>query len=99
MTPRKLTLALSIVALVASGNALAAEFNFLKPGQVELTKLVPPPPPLGSEAEKQDMAGVLDVQKTRTPEQSKRELWKTTVCQSISTTTCSDRISRLQIFR
>jgi acid phosphatase (class A) len=75
MTPRKLTLALSILALAAGGNAFAAEFNFLKPGQVELTKLVPPPPPpLGSEAEKQDMAGVLEVQKTRTPQQSKRAL-------------------------
>lgn len=74
MTARKLTLALSILALAATGNVFAAEFNFLKPGQVELTKLVPPPPPLGSEAEKQDMAGVLEVQKTRTPEQSKRAL-------------------------
>ena len=51
MTARKLMLALSILALSAGGNAFAAEFNFLKPGQVELTKLVPPPPQLGSEAE------------------------------------------------
>ena len=57
MTARKLTLALSILALAAGGNAFAAEFNFLKPGQVDLTKLVPPPPAIGSEAEKQDMAG------------------------------------------
>jgi len=74
MTARKLTLVLSILVLSASSNAFAAEFNFLKPGQVELTKLVPPPPPLGSEAEKLDMAGVLEVQKTRTPQQSKRAL-------------------------
>jgi acid phosphatase (class A) len=74
MTMRELTLALSILALAAGGNAFAAEFNFLKPGQVELTKLVPPPPALGSEAEKQDMAGVLEVQKTRTPQQTKRAL-------------------------
>jgi acid phosphatase (class A) len=74
MTARKLMLALSILALSAGGNAFAAEFNFLKPGQVELTKLVPPPPQLGSEAEKQDMAAVLEVQKTRTPQQSKRAL-------------------------
>jgi acid phosphatase (class A) len=74
MTGRKLTLALSILALSAGGNAFAAEFNFLKPHQVELTRLVPPPPVPGSEAEKRDMAGVLEVQKTRTPEQSKRAL-------------------------
>jgi acid phosphatase (class A) len=74
MTARKLTLALSILVLSASANAFAAEFNFLKPGQVDLTKVVPPPPPLGSEAEKQDMAAVLEVQKTRTPQQAKRAL-------------------------
>ena len=74
MTARKLTLVLSILVLSASANAFAAEFNFLKPGQVELTKLVPPPPPLGSEAEKLDMAAVLEVQKTRTPQQGKRAM-------------------------
>ncbi len=74
MTARKLTLALSILALTTGGNAFAAEFNFLRPGQVELTKLVPPPPPADSEAEKQDMAAVLEVQKTRSPQQSKRAM-------------------------
>jgi acid phosphatase (class A) len=74
MAVRKLTLALSILILSAGANAFAAEFNFLKPGQLELTKLVPPPPPLGSEAEKQDMAAVLEVQKTRTPQQGKRAM-------------------------
>ena len=74
MTTRELALALSILLLSHSGNAFAQSFNFLTPGRVELVKVVPPPPPLTSEAQKQDMAGVLEVQKKRTPEGNKRAL-------------------------
>ena len=74
MAARKITLALFAVTALSGSACFAQDFNFLSPGKVELTKLLPPPPALGSEAEKQDMAGVLEVQKTRTPQQSKRAL-------------------------
>jgi acid phosphatase (class A) len=72
MIARKLTLALSILALSAGGNAFAAEMNFLAPHSVELLKILPPPPAPNSEAQKQDMADVMEVQKNRTPEIVKR---------------------------
>jgi acid phosphatase (class A) len=72
MSARDLALVLSILVLSLSGNALAQDMNFLTANKVELLKLLPPPPPPNSEAQKQDMAGVLEVQKNRTPVGVKR---------------------------
>ena len=74
MTMRKFTLSLCILLPFASGDALAQEWIFLKPKQVELLKIVPPPPPLNSEAQKEDMDAVLEVQKKRTPAGVKRAM-------------------------
>jgi acid phosphatase (class A) len=73
----RLSLALSVSCLLLASQGASAQgekFNFLKPNQVDLLRLVPPPPPANSQAEKEDMAGVLEVQKNRTPERSKRAL-------------------------
>src|SRR5262245_21356777 len=72
MTARKLTLAVSILALAAGGDVFAAEMNFLPPHSVELLRVLPPPPPPDSKQQKEDMAGVMEVQKNRTPEIVKR---------------------------
>jgi acid phosphatase (class A) len=76
MTTRKLTLALSILLLVAggNGNAFAAGMNYLTGRNIDLTKLLPPPPPADSEAQKQDMNAVLEIQRKRTPKQIERAL-------------------------
>jgi acid phosphatase (class A) len=42
--------------------------------KVSLAKLLPPPPPPNSEAQQRDLAVVLEVQKTRTPELVKRAI-------------------------
>ena len=72
MSARKLAFVLSILALSPSGGALAQDMNFLTPNKVELLKVLPPPPPPNSEAQKEDVAAVLEVQKSRTPEIVKR---------------------------
>jgi acid phosphatase (class A) len=67
--------ALSVLLFAGEGAfAQQEKFTFLEPKQVDLLKLVPPPPPLNSQAEKEDMAAVLEVQKNRTPEQARRAL-------------------------
>lgn len=73
MKSRKLLLALPMV-MVAFGNASAANLNYLEGRNVELLKLLPPPPPANSEEQKQDMAAVLDIQRTRTEPQVQRAL-------------------------
>jgi acid phosphatase (class A) len=72
---RMLILALSIFVLGGSGNyCFAQKLNYLAGQKLNLLKLLPPPPPPKSEAEKRDIADVLEVQETRTPERAARGL-------------------------
>ena len=66
MIARKLTLTLFLLAPFTVGTVAAAEMTFLEPKQIDLLKLLPPPPSPDSEAQKQDMAAVLEIQKNRT---------------------------------
>src|SRR5882672_453855 len=71
---RKLLVAVLGAVVLASGGALADEFAFLSHEKVNLAKLLPPPPPPNSEAQKRDLAAVLELQRARTPEQITRAL-------------------------
>jgi acid phosphatase (class A) len=74
---RYATLALLISALGAPP-AWAQKFNYLSQ-IIDLTELLPPPPPLDSEAFKEDLAGVIDAQQNRTDIELKRALSEKTL--------------------
>ena len=59
---------LTLLLLLAGAPALAQPY--LTPAQVDLVALLPPPPAPGSPDAEADMAAVLYVQSTRTPEQA-----------------------------
>src|SRR5258708_31519458 len=71
---RKLLVAVLGAVVLANGGALADEFAFLSHEKVNLAKLLPPPPPPNSEAQKRDLALVLQLPKARTPEQIRRAI-------------------------
>lgn len=76
MLTRRHVFALAIVLASALG-ADASEnkygtFIFVKPGQLDLGKLLAPAPDPNSATQKRDLAAVLDVQKTRSPAQVER---------------------------
>jgi acid phosphatase (class A) len=69
-TAARAFIAASAVALtMASSLARAEQGNYLSSDDVDLTKLLAPPPAPNSAAQKHDMAAVLKVQRERTPEE------------------------------
>lgn len=72
-----LSLAVSLLIAAATTNvagqsAQAQTITYLDAHQVDLSKLLAPPPVAGSVRAQADMATVLEVQRTRTPEQVER---------------------------
>lgn len=67
---RRALLALALVASVPA--AWADEPYYVTPPEVDLTRLMPPPPVPGSARERRDMAAVLDAVRDRTPAQVER---------------------------
>jgi acid phosphatase (class A) len=67
---RRIAVAIGVLLLVST-SAFAQKFNYLTEN-IDLLKVLPPPPALDSEAQKRDMAGVLEMQRTRTPAMSER---------------------------
>ena len=72
MLIRFATLALLVCVLGASP-AWAQKFNYL-PQVIDLIELIPPPPPPNSDAQKEDLAGVIEMQEKRTEAQVKRAI-------------------------
>jgi acid phosphatase (class A) len=62
----------ALAFLFVTGTAFAESLFFLSSEKVELLKLLPPPPDPKSEAQRRDMAAVLEMQRIRTPEMIKR---------------------------
>ncbi len=58
---------LALAALLAAGPALAAEAPYLTAAQVDLMRLLPPPPAQGSPVDLAEMEEVVSVERTRTP--------------------------------
>lgn len=54
--------------------AFAEDGTYLNPQDIDLTKLLAPPPAPGSAEQRADLARVLEVQRTRTPEQVARAI-------------------------
>ena len=67
-----LGLPLGMLALVLAGEASKADTFYISRDQVDLTKVLPPPPASLSDQEAGDLAGVLEAQRVRTPEQAER---------------------------
>jgi acid phosphatase (class A) len=65
-------LAAAIALATGATSALAQDGTYLNPDQIELSKLLAPPPALGSLKQKADLAHVLKVERERTPEQVER---------------------------
>lgn len=63
---RHLLLWLLALGLLFLQPAWPDEARYLRPEQVDLTQLLPPPPAAGSEAQRRDLAAVLDAQRART---------------------------------
>jgi acid phosphatase (class A) len=76
MLTRRCLIALAFVAATTFGAAAAdtkyGDYIFVKPGQLDLGKLLAPAPDPNSETQKRDLAAVLEAQKTRTPAQVER---------------------------
>jgi acid phosphatase (class A) len=60
--------------LLVAGPLLGAEATYVTREQVDLTKVLAPPPSLKSEEQNHDLAALLAVQRSRTPEQAQRAL-------------------------
>lgn len=76
MLTRRYLFALALT-LAATFGADAADtkygsFIFVKPGQLDLGRLLAPSPDVQSDTQKRDLTAVLDAQKTRTPAQVER---------------------------
>ena len=83
---RKLLWLLPFLVLAHGGASLAADnapammpppaasSDYLQPGQIDLTTLLPPPPAPGSPRDKKDIQHLLDLQHHRTPAQAARAL-------------------------
>jgi acid phosphatase (class A) len=65
---------LTLLFLVATGPAPAAEATYVTPDQVDITKLLAPPPALRSDEQARDLNELLAVQKARTPQRAERAL-------------------------
>ncbi len=76
MLNRRCLLAIAlVVSTTFSASAADSKYGnyiFVKPGQLDLGKLLAPSPDPKSETQKRDLAAVLEVQKTRTPAQVER---------------------------
>jgi acid phosphatase (class A) len=59
-------LLLPFMALVFVVPALADDLHYITPAQIDLAQVLPPPPALGSDAQRRDIAAMLAVQRTRT---------------------------------
>src|ERR1041385_4195613 len=57
---------LPFIALVFVVPALADDFHYITPAQIDLVQLLPPPPAPGSDAQRRDIAAMLAVQSART---------------------------------
>ena len=64
---RRFILAFCVLALFAGNSGFAEGLIYLSRDKVDLLKLLAPPPDPQSEAQKRDLAAVLEVQRTRTP--------------------------------
>ncbi|MEA3121903.1 MAG: acid phosphatase [Paraburkholderia sp.] len=64
-----LLLAAAIALAAGSTSALADQGTYLNSDQIDLSNVLAPPPALNSARQKADLARVLEVQRTRTPEQ------------------------------
>jgi acid phosphatase (class A) len=62
-----------LIAVLGAAPASAQKLNYLAQ-IIDLTELIPPPPPRDSEAWKQDLAEVLEMQESRTDIQVKRAI-------------------------
>jgi|SoimicmetaTmtLMB_FD_contig_31_11273405_length_1247_multi_3_in_0_out_0_2 acid phosphatase (class A) len=71
---RQLVASFIFLAFIVAGPAALAEATYVTRDQVDLTRLLPPPPTLQSEEQKRDLAELLAVQKARTPPQEQRAL-------------------------
>ncbi len=63
---------LALAALLAASPAFAGEKPYLGPQQVDLLRLLPPPPAAGSAADRAEMAEIVEIERTRTPERGAR---------------------------
>lgn len=77
LTRRCFALGLALILAVPCGAASAADnkygtFIFVRPGQLDLGKLLAPAPLPASDMQQRDLAAVLEAQKTRTPAQVER---------------------------
>jgi len=72
LSSSSLILAAAIALAAASTSAFADDGIYLNARQIDLTKLLAPPPTLGSPTQQAELAKVLKVQRTRTPEQVTR---------------------------
>jgi acid phosphatase (class A) len=62
----RIALALIVVLTLAAGTLHAKGKDYVKPADVDLTKLLPPPPAQDSEQTKKEIKEILDFQKNRT---------------------------------
>jgi acid phosphatase (class A) len=62
----------TLLFVVANGATFAYDASYLSTQQLDLSKILAPPPPANSELQKQDMAQVLRLQETRTHAQADR---------------------------
>ncbi len=66
MQPSKYLAAVLILLLTGIGHASAQKLIYLEGKKLNLLKLIPPPPAVGSAGEKRDISEVLEVQENRT---------------------------------
>jgi acid phosphatase (class A) len=72
MLIRYATLAL-LISLLGAPPAWAEKFNYLS-HVIDMTELIPPPPPPNSDAQRHDLADVIEMQETRTDAQVQRAI-------------------------
>ena len=66
MQPSRFLAAVLILLLTGIGHASAQKLIYLEGQKLNLLKLIPPPPAVGSQGEKKDISEVLEVQENRT---------------------------------